>query len=63
MPKDAVPAFEKILFATDEEPGAFEENIRRFNKMLDACAVAEDTRAKFYGLTMARVHGITVKKQ
>ncbi len=61
MPKDAVPAFEKILFATDEEPGAFEENIRRFNKMLDACGVPEATRARSYGLTMARIHGIVVK--
>lgn len=63
MPKDAVPAFEKLLFATDEEPDAFEENIRRFNKMLDACEVAADTRAKSYGLTMARIHGVSVKKQ
>jgi predicted TIM-barrel fold metal-dependent hydrolase len=61
MPKDAMPAFEKILFATDEEPDAFEENIRRFNKMLDACGVPEDTRAKSYGLTIARIHGIAVK--
>ena len=61
MPKDAVPAFEKILFATDEEPGAFEENIRRFNKMLDACSVSDETRARSYGLTMARIHGVKVK--
>jgi uncharacterized protein len=61
MPADAMPAFEKILFATDEPPEAFEENIRRFNKMLDACGVPEETRAKSYGLTMARIHGINVK--
>lgn len=60
MPKDAVPAFEKILFATDEGPEAFEENIQRFNKMPDACGVSEETRAKSYGLTMAGVHGINV---
>src|SRR3546814_13127340 len=35
MPKDLSPAFEKIVFATDEAPDAFKENIRRFNKMLD----------------------------
>jgi predicted TIM-barrel fold metal-dependent hydrolase len=63
MPGDAVPAFEKLLFATDEEPGEFEENIRRFDKMLDTCGVPEETRAKSYGLTMARIHGIVVKKQ
>ncbi len=60
MPKDAVPAWEKILFATDEGPGALEENIRRFNKALDACGVDEATRAKCYGLTMAKVLGIKV---
>lgn len=60
MPKDVMPAFEKLLFATDEDPAAFEENIRRFNKMLDACRVPAETRAKSYGLTMARIHGITV---
>lgn len=63
IPKDAVPAWEKILFATDEGPDALEENIRRFNKALDACKVSEETRAKCYGLTIAKVHGInaTVK--
>jgi uncharacterized protein len=58
MPKDAVPAWEKILFATDEGPEALEENIRRFNKALDACKVSQETRAKCYGLTMARIYGI-----
>jgi predicted TIM-barrel fold metal-dependent hydrolase len=60
MPKNAVPAWEKIVFATDEGPEALEENIRRFNKALDACKVPEETRAKCYGLTMARLHGIKV---
>ena len=60
MPKDAVPAFEKILFATDEPPEALEANIIRFNKMLDACGVSAETRAKCYGLTIARIHGIAV---
>jgi predicted TIM-barrel fold metal-dependent hydrolase len=58
MPKDAAPAWEKILFATDEGPEALEENIRRFNKALDACNVSEETRAKCYGLTMAGIFGI-----
>jgi hypothetical protein len=60
MPKDAVPAWEKILFATDEGPEALMENIRRFNKVLDACGVDQATREKSYGLTIARVYGITV---
>jgi hypothetical protein len=61
MPANAVPAFEKILFATDQEPQALEENIIRFNKMLDACGVDPETRAKCYGLTIARIHGIDIK--
>jgi uncharacterized protein len=61
IPKDAVPAWEKILFATDEGPDALDENIRRFNKALDACNVSEETRAKCYGLTIAKVFGIKVE--
>lgn len=60
MPKDAVPAFEKIVFASDEDPEAFLENIRRFNRVLDANNVDEATRAKSYGLTVAKFHGINV---
>lgn len=63
MPKNAVPAWEKILFATDETPDQLDENIRRFNKALDACNVPEETRAKCYGLTMANILGINVKSQ
>jgi uncharacterized protein len=60
MPKDAVPAFEKILFATDEGPDQLEANIIRFNKMLDACKVPPNIRADCYGLTIARIHGIAI---
>jgi uncharacterized protein len=63
MPKDAVPAWEKIVFATDETPDQLDENIRRFNKALDACNVPEETRAKCYGLTIARMHGIELGKK
>lgn len=49
------------LFATDEGPEGLESNIIRFNKMLDACNVPEETRAKMYGLTIAKIHGIDVK--
>jgi hypothetical protein len=48
----------RILFATDEDPQAFDENIRRFDKALDACHVSAETRAKCYGLTIARIYGI-----
>jgi uncharacterized protein len=60
MPKNAVPAWEKIVFGTDQGPDQFEENIRRFNKALDACGVPDSTRAKCYGLTMAHLLGIKV---
>ena len=63
MPKDLVPAWEKIVFATDEEPDQLDENIRRFNKALDACHVSDETRAKCYGLTIAKMHGIEVGKK
>ena len=61
MPKDAEPAWKKILFATDEGPDALEENIRRFNKVLDANNVPDDIRAECYGLTVARMHWIDPK--
>ena len=60
MPEDAAPAFEKILFATDEPPEGLEENIVRFNRMLDACGVPAETRSKCYGLAIAGIHGIPV---
>jgi uncharacterized protein len=53
-------AWEKILFATNEGPDGLVNNIVRFNKMLDACSVPEETRANMYGLTIARAHGIAV---
>ena len=62
MPADAVPAFEKIVFGTDQSPDGLEENIIRFNKMLDACDVSEETRAKCHYGTMARIHNIDVSK-
>ena len=62
MPEDAVPAFEKIVFGTDQDPDGLEENILRFNNMLDACEVSQETRDKMYYGTMARIHNIDVSK-
>ena len=62
MPKDAIPAFQKIVFATDQSPEGLEENIIRFNKVLDACGVSEETRKKCYYETIAKIHGIDVNK-
>lgn len=57
----AGPAWENILFATDEvaEEVNLLQNIVRFNKMLDANEVPEETRKNMYGRTIARVHGLT----
>jgi uncharacterized protein len=60
MPKNADPAWQKIVFASDEGPDQLRENIRRFNKMLDACKVPDSTRVYCYGLTIAKMHGIKV---
>ena len=62
MPSNAVPAFQKIVFATDESPDGLEDNIIRFNKMLDACDVPEETRKMCYYETIAKIHGIDVSK-
>lgn len=62
-PIDVKPAFEYIVFGTDQGPSEVElrDNIRRFNKMLDANNVPDSSRAKMYGLTMARLVGLKVK--
>ena len=62
MPRDAVPAFQKIVFATDEGPSGFEPNILRFNRMLDANGVPDEIRREMYYGTMARIHGINVEE-
>ncbi len=56
----AGPAWENILFATDEDAAeeSFAQNIIRFNKMLDANEVPEETRKNMYGRTIARIHGL-----
>ena len=54
----AGPAWEHILFATDEIAAEenLVQNIIRFNKMLDANNVPEETRINMYGRTIARIH-------
>jgi predicted TIM-barrel fold metal-dependent hydrolase len=56
--KDAVYAFEKIVFGTDEPPENLDAVMGQFERMLDACAVPEESRKKIYGGTMARILGI-----
>jgi hypothetical protein len=58
---DAVYAFEKLVFGTDEAPDALESNVRRYERMLDACAVPEPSRRRIFGETMARLLKIPVR--
>ncbi|MDX2032177.1 MAG: amidohydrolase family protein [Blastocatellia bacterium] len=55
---DAVYAFEKLVFGTDEDPESLDACLARYEAMLDACAVPEASRRKIYGETMARILGI-----
>ncbi len=56
--KDAVYAFEKLVFGTDEPPENLDSVLGQFERMLDACEVPEESRKKIYGGTMARILGI-----
>jgi len=58
---DAVYAFEKLVFGTDEEPEHLEICLGRYEAMLNACQVPEASRKKVYGETLARLLGIRVR--
>lgn len=58
---DAVYAFEKLVFGTDEEPENLEACLARYEAMLDACEVPEASRKKIYGATLAKLLGIKVR--
>jgi predicted TIM-barrel fold metal-dependent hydrolase len=58
-PPDAVYAFEKLVFGTDEPPETLDNMLGRYEAMLEANAVPEASRRKIYGETMARLLGIT----
>lgn len=60
---DAVYAFEKLVFGTDEAPENLEAALARFEAMLEACDVPEESRRRIYGGTMARILGITPPAQ
>lgn len=60
-PADAVYAFEKLVFGTDEAPEAIDNMLGRYEAMLDACGVPEASRRKIYGETMARILGVPVR--
>ena len=54
-------AWEHIVFGTDESPTGLEANIKRFQMMLDANNVPQETRDKMWGLTIAEILGIDPK--
>lgn len=58
---DAVYAFEKIVFGTDEDPENLDACLARYEAMLNACNVPETSRRKIYGETMAQILGIKVR--
>ena len=58
---DAVYAFEKLVFGTDEPPDQLDNMLGRYEAMLDANNVPEASRRKIYGETMARILGIEVR--
>jgi hypothetical protein len=58
---DAVYAFEKLVFGTDEAPDALDNMLGRYEAMLNACDVPEASRRKIYGGTMAAILGIAVR--
>src|SRR5215510_6837374 len=58
---DAVYAFEKLVFGTDEEPENLDSCLARYEAMLDACGVPEISRKKIYGETIAKILDIKVR--
>jgi hypothetical protein len=62
-PPDAVYAFEKLVFGTDEPPENLDVVLGRYEAMLNACGVPEASRRKIYGETMARLLGIAPAAQ
>jgi predicted TIM-barrel fold metal-dependent hydrolase len=58
---DAVYAFEKIVFGTDEPPENLDVVLGRYEAMMEACSVPEASRQKIYGGTMARILGISAR--
>jgi len=58
---DAVYAFEKLVFGTDEEPEHLDSCLARYEAMLDACGVPEISRKKIYGETIAKILDIKVR--
>lgn len=58
---EAVYAFEKLVFGTDEAQENLGACLARHEAMLNACEVPEASRKKIYGETLARILGVKVR--
>jgi predicted TIM-barrel fold metal-dependent hydrolase len=58
---DAVYAFEKLVFGTDEQPENLDACLGRYEAMLNACGVPEPSRKKIFGETLAGILGVKVR--
>jgi uncharacterized protein len=58
---DAVYAFEKLVFGTDEVPENLDACLGRYEAMLNACGVPEPSRKKIFGETLAGILGVKVR--
>lgn len=58
---NAVYAFEKLVFGTDEDPENLESCLARYEAMLEACGVPELSRKKIYGETLAKILDVKVR--
>jgi predicted TIM-barrel fold metal-dependent hydrolase len=56
----AVYAFEKLVFGTDEPPEQVDNMLHRYEALLDACGVPEPSRRKIFGETIARILRLNV---
>jgi len=58
---DAVYAFEKLVFGTDEPPENLDTCLARYEAMLNVCEAPEASRRKIYGETLGKILGIKVR--
>ncbi len=58
---NAVYAFEKLVFGTDEDPENLDSCLARYEAMLEACGVPELSRKKIYGETLAKILDVKVR--
>jgi len=58
MPQNTPDAFEKLVFGTDDDPLKLDENIARYNQLLEACEVPESVRRKVFAETMVQILGL-----